>query len=533
MSFFPSISQNVSVDTNNSASALTINSGDTWTGADGTSTLGVNAIQIVIQAVQNMEVYVDQGNAHDLFQVTDTYRYIASVGNFGITVQAVGAYVRLRVKNVSLVNDTAVNIDTVLCPIVEALPRSLSETGNLKTQVFGIEDGYGFEVENSPAGEMRTVTPFRLVGAQMDFSGNAGAIDTNFWNAWIDATAGPGSVTVLNSTAILSSGTNALSYSKIASNRRARYVGGNANRFRANIRFTSFVANNTKRWGVANYSNYTFTCTAATFSVGDIYSNNSQQFTVMVAGTGATTLLAFGTGAPSTGNLIKVHGATGSTATIAFSAFTPITNPQDGAFFQMTGTGTFTLEVFKNGTATHVTALNGVYGADYIPDTSNHTWEIYWTNSNVYFVLDSKLLHTYSAAAASWTSTLNHYIFIDNVNSGNTVATSIMLRNAVISRLGPIETESIHKYVAANTTTVLKYGPGRLKQVIFGDPDLAQIITLYDAISAFGTPIATLTNLAATSTHGRAHTVIPFNIPFNIGLTMVTSTVVPVTIIYE
>ena len=81
-----------------------------------------------------MTVYVDQGNANNDFQITDTYNYDALVNNFGITVQTVGAYARVRVKNITA--DTAsFSVDTVLCPIVEAVPRSLSEEGNLKVAI--------------------------------------------------------------------------------------------------------------------------------------------------------------------------------------------------------------------------------------------------------------------------------------------------------------------------------------------------------------------------------------------------------------
>ena len=45
--------------------------------------------------------------------------------------------------------------------------------------------------------------------------------------------------------------------------------------------------------------------------------------------------------------------------------------------------------------------------------------------------------------------------------------------------------------------------------------------------------IATLTNIAATNAHGRAHTVVNFECPFHNGLTMVTSTSIPITVIYE
>ena len=70
MSYFPSISQNVTVDTANSETGATIvpyvNPADIWNyDGVGSSTLGVNAIQLVVSADTNLTIYVDQGNADD------------------------------------------------------------------------------------------------------------------------------------------------------------------------------------------------------------------------------------------------------------------------------------------------------------------------------------------------------------------------------------------------------------------------------------------------------------------------------------
>ncbi len=81
----------------------------------------------------------------------------------------------------------------------------------------------------------------------------------------------------------------------------------------------------------------TFTVTAANASVGDVYSNNSQLFTVLSGISGGTTLSVTNTGTPLTsGTLTKVSGA--GDATIAFSAysFTPdetvyVMNTDNGA----------------------------------------------------------------------------------------------------------------------------------------------------------------------------------------------------------
>lgn len=71
-------------------------------------------------------------------------------------------------------------------------------------------------------------------------------------------------------------------------------------------------------------SQFTFTVTSANATVGAVYSNGSQNFTVSSTIAAGTTLVTTGSGVPSSsGTLILVSG-TGD-ATIAFSAFTEAT----------------------------------------------------------------------------------------------------------------------------------------------------------------------------------------------------------------
>lgn len=65
---------------------------------------------------------------------------------------------------------------------------------------------------------------------------------------------------------------------------------------------------------------YTFTTSSASAATGDTYSNNGQTFTVISTINSETTLLAYGTGAPTvSGNLVRITGT--GTDPIPFSAF--------------------------------------------------------------------------------------------------------------------------------------------------------------------------------------------------------------------
>ena len=252
-----SIRQQVIADPNNSISGtdtLRAATAYTYTGT-ATSTLGVAGIQVALFADKNCTVLVQQSINGTDWDISDSYTYYAS-SSFGVTVQAVSSFVRVSVSSASLTTG-AFRLGTALCPIVEALPRSLNEDGNLKTSIYGIHDDYGFEVENTPTDEMRVITPTRLVGAVFDADGNAGAVDANFWTG-VATNVGTGvqasGQVTLATTAAASKGYF------LASKRRARYVSGSSNSYRAVLTLNNAgVSGNTRKWGVG----YSATVTSA------------------------------------------------------------------------------------------------------------------------------------------------------------------------------------------------------------------------------------------------------------------------------
>jgi hypothetical protein len=113
------------------SSAVNVNAGATWTGT-AESTLGVVGIQISLKTDKNCTVYVDQSPDGTNWDIVDTYRYFTEVNNFGITVQAINSFFRVRVTNIDATNTTYFRFQTALCPMVEAVPRSLTAQGELK-----------------------------------------------------------------------------------------------------------------------------------------------------------------------------------------------------------------------------------------------------------------------------------------------------------------------------------------------------------------------------------------------------------------
>jgi hypothetical protein len=533
-------SENIVIDTNNTYTG-TIAAGATKSDLPGSEVTPITSIQVYFSADQNCTIYVDQAdslvNLGTAGSIIDTLNYYPSLGNGSMVITSAAPYFRVRVKNLNASTQANVILITAVTPLLPTLPRTLCEHGHLQVAVQHIKDILGLSALNTPQGELRTIIPTRIVGAQFDMVGSGSVPDSNFWSTYVDATAGPGSITVANSSCQIHSGTNAASYGKLLSIKRARYIGAHALRFRSNIIMQNTQSNNTKRWGVAYHSNYVFTNTSATVTNGDVYSNNTQFFTVLKDMAPGTTLTAHGTGAPTaSGTLTKVSGASTSPATIAYSAITSIVNPQNGAWFKLTGS-TLSLETCMGGTATPITSFNGTLGSSYTLDTNNHTYEIYWTNFKIYFTIDGLLLHTYTTTNTVWTSTLHLHIYIDNVNSGNTTDTYFEVRNAIIHRMGPnaLDTNPSWKNIRGQTTgTVLKYGPGILRRVIFNTPSATTSgISMYDSIYGAYNVIALIVNTFGNQ--GMPPYSLDYDLSFYNGLYVVTPNISgqDLTIVYD
>ena len=128
--------QNVLVSQyNNSTTNLT--AGATFTGTQAESTLGVNGIQINFRADQQCTVYIEQAPDGTNWDISDSWVVPANIG-LGITVQAVGSHFRTRVTNNGASTTTFLRLYSILCPIVECLPRNLSNSGRLKVEATNI-----------------------------------------------------------------------------------------------------------------------------------------------------------------------------------------------------------------------------------------------------------------------------------------------------------------------------------------------------------------------------------------------------------
>src|SRR6266700_3502346 len=127
-----SVNQAVLLSPGNSSTAQ-LAAGATFTGLDDT-TLGVGALQVNVFADQNLTVAVQQSADGSTWIVQDTWTYTSGSGGTDAsrTIQATGSYIRVLVTNNGGSTTTTFQLQTVLAPIIEALPRALTQLGSLK-----------------------------------------------------------------------------------------------------------------------------------------------------------------------------------------------------------------------------------------------------------------------------------------------------------------------------------------------------------------------------------------------------------------
>ena len=199
----------------------------------------------------------------------------------------------------------------------------------------------------------------------------------------------------------------------------------------------------------------------------------------------------------------------------------------DAAYFKLNGT-TFQIATLKGGVETAVSsgAFNGTV-ASYTMTTNAVVYEIYYSQTQVQFVIGGILIHTVSAATTTWSNDINQHCYLSNINSGNTTSVSLEARFSVIRRFGKQESAPQNARISTATTTILKYGNGSLHKVIVNNPT-NNTITIYDNTAASGTIIA-LINPGATATPF----VLDYHLSFGNGLTIVTAGTPDLTIVYE
>jgi hypothetical protein len=194
----------------------------------------------------------------------------------------------------------------------------------------------------------------------------------------------------------------------------------------------------------------------------------------------------------------------------------------DGFMFQLNA-ATLNIVIRKRAVADQViakAAWTGTYAAAFTLDTNVHTYEIQYTNTNVYFFIDDNIVHTVTGLTAPNTETLTFPCALENINTGIGPAVSLNCRTSAISRLGEPQSRPIHKYSKGAVLAgagLLKTGPGTIHGVVNGNNK--GTLALYDCATtgALSGQIILFDLVQCVGT-------IPFGlegVDFNIGLIMV------------
>jgi len=180
----------------------------------------------------------------------------------------------------------------------------------------------------------------------------------------------------------------------------------------------------------------------------------------------------------------------------------------DGAFFELSGTA-FRVVTRKTSNDTVVASAN-FNGSTTVPTlTTANSFEIYWTNSKVYFVANGVLLHTFSASAATWSDAMSLPVRFETINSGGATGDiAINMRTATIHRMGEFTTQPMSKYQAGTTAgIILKYGAGNLHGSIISGVVNNSVVTIRDGLSNAAPIIWSSGAMAALTT--------PFSLDFH------------------
>ena len=102
----------------------------------GETTLGIAGIQVNFISDKTCRIQVQQSmdNLTGHWDISDEFTSVPDVGD-SRTFQATGSYFRIVVTNATNTITGYLRLQTALCPIIEVIPRTLSQNGNLKVSI--------------------------------------------------------------------------------------------------------------------------------------------------------------------------------------------------------------------------------------------------------------------------------------------------------------------------------------------------------------------------------------------------------------
>ena len=218
---------------------------------------------------------------------------------------------------------------------------------------------------------------------------------------------------------------------------------------------------------------------------------------------------------------------------VGYAATMTSTAITDGACFKLTGTALSICTYANNAVAANDVASASFSEGTYVAPTwtNNNTFEILYTLGKLYFMINGVIVHIHNASTTHWTyNTTSFHIFADaSTLAGGSAAKTMTFRAMNICRIGaPYSAKQFfHGTTAADT--ILKYGGGLLHGVIFNNSKSGTLMSIYDNLSGTANTIAVIGDISTTA----APTYVQFDLPFQVGLRIVTTGIWDYTLVYE
>ena len=230
----------------------------------------------------------------------------------------------------------------------------------------------------------------------------------------------------------------------------------------------------------------------------------------------------------------KLPPVTG-TNTRRWGAFTTT----DGFFYEHDGTNLSLTCRTGSSDANKVTSgsFNGILGSAFVmPVNSAITSKIIWTTKKAWFIINDQVIHTFTGSTAPLSSTFSLPVRAEsnNANDNTNGPNTFNCRSGSIRRFGLQNTRPIWKnqHDGNVAATVLKRSPGTLQRLVVNAWVDGGAVTLYDALNA-SNPIASM-SFTAGNNSAKIPFCVEYNLDFYAGLSWtVTGTGMDVTVVYE
>ena len=221
----------------------------TFTGTS-VSILGTAGIQFNLKADQPFSIFIEQSNDGTNWDIIDAFYARANVG-MSQTVQATAEFFRARLTNTGSATTTFLRFECILFPSVEAVPRTLTNQGNLK---ISIQDNDHEKQAQFSAFNILKTADEGLIGDLRFNSGTA----VSEWNRVITGSGGytiePGATGIS-----LNSGADSSSKITFTSKQIFYYQSARSEIVKMSVILgNSGVSNNIREWGLSDGYNGIF-----------------------------------------------------------------------------------------------------------------------------------------------------------------------------------------------------------------------------------------------------------------------------------